>query len=334
MPGAPFSAKRGRWRKAPDGVEKAGMRQWKLSATVVQASVAAGHTPSGPSGHLPQQSWGRDRKAFGIASWRRPRKAADEFGDDEGVGRAAFGRWRRRAGLLVAEESKNELRRALIAFRRAIDELRHRRLELGEAPFPPVFLRLDLFAERLRQKPAEAAGAPRPAARIAGLTRAEAGRPRRPALADPLFVLLCAGVAVPFIRPRSWRVAVRAASSGFSAPLRAGRGGRSLNFPICGGADSRKGMARPSLALPHKGGGYALAFVSRLGAPSLPGAGDRSERLPGRGEGERFRPPSLAIAGSRRRSRKRRGVKIVPANEAMGPKRPNIARPRDRARAR
>src|SRR5208337_999139 len=112
------------------------------------------------SGGYPKQSWGRDRVASpstqGIASWRRPRKTADEFGDDEGVARAdTFGRWRGRVALLVVEKSKNELRRALIAFCRAIDEVRHRRLELGDAPWPAVFLRLDLFAERRRQEPAE-----------------------------------------------------------------------------------------------------------------------------------------------------------------------------------
>src|SRR5271166_6542729 len=112
------------------------------------------------SGGYPKQSWGRDRVASpstqGIASWRRPRKTADEFGDDEGVARAdPFGRWRGRVALLVVEKSKNELRRALIAFCRAIDELRHRRLELGDAPWPAVFLRFDLFAERRRQEPAE-----------------------------------------------------------------------------------------------------------------------------------------------------------------------------------
>ena len=96
-----------------------------------------------------------------------------------------FGRPRRRRPVLVVgDEGEDELRRVPVALRRAIDELLHRGLELGDADRLAVFRRLDLFAELFRHERAQTARRLRPPARIAGLAGAKSGGERRPAIAN------------------------------------------------------------------------------------------------------------------------------------------------------
>ena len=121
----------------------------------------------------PARGGGRARRRRG----RRPR-------------RGPFGRLRRRAALIAVEQRKDELRRALIAACGAIDELLHRRLELGDAPPPAVFLGLDLLAERARHERAQSP-ALRPPARIAGLPGPEAGVPPGLFLPSPVRERAC-----------------------------------------------------------------------------------------------------------------------------------------------
>jgi len=121
------------------------------------------------------------------SSFRRRREAAYKLGDDEGVG-VPVDCNRRRAFPVVAEESEDELGGALVAAGRPVDELLHRRLELGDPAPPAVFLRLDPLAERAGDQPAQAARTLRPSARIAGLTGTEAGGPGRPAVACRLLL--------------------------------------------------------------------------------------------------------------------------------------------------
>jgi hypothetical protein len=75
---APFSAKRGRRRaeRAGWGVESRTptMNVSCDASRKASASTAAGHTPSGPSCHLPQQGWGRvrgDIRAIGLQFTQR-----------------------------------------------------------------------------------------------------------------------------------------------------------------------------------------------------------------------------------------------------------------------
>ena len=92
---------------------------------------------------------GEVREGAAPMSYRPPRKAADDLGDDKRVALAdPFGRARRRWPVLVlAKQREDELRRALVAFRRLVDELLHRGLKLGDAHRLAVFIRLDLFAK-------------------------------------------------------------------------------------------------------------------------------------------------------------------------------------------
>src|SRR5260370_28472504 len=91
-------------------------------------------------------------------------------------------------------------------------------------------------------------------------------------------------------------------------------------------------MARPpSLALPHKahkGGGNA--FVRGVGGKGATGARDLIERLTGRTKARAFAGHGLPSPDRGVERGKGRGVEVVPANEAMGPKRPGVARPRHR----
>src|SRR5208282_564804 len=142
----------------------------------------------------PTRGAGAPRRPPGtLASRRAASYAPHEFGDHDGVGlAAAFGGIQGGAARIVAVEREDQLRRAQIAFCGAIGELRHRRLELGDAAFPAVFRRLDPFAERPRDHRAETMRPLRPSARVAGLAGTEAPGPRR--IADPLFVLLYRGL--------------------------------------------------------------------------------------------------------------------------------------------
>ena len=81
---------RGRWPGGPDGVRKAGMvvespRRRSCNPTQV---AAAGHTPSGASRHLPQQSWRRGSRC-GVG---RPSRAPRGVQFPAALSRALLGR--------------------------------------------------------------------------------------------------------------------------------------------------------------------------------------------------------------------------------------------------
>ena len=88
----------------------------------------------------------------------------------------------------------------------------------------------------------------------------------------------------------------------------------------------------PSLALPHKGGGYAfarkLARGSGFGLGSASDAGDRIERFSARTKVRVFSRHRLPPPDRNVDRRKSRGVAFVPADEAMGAERPGVARAR------
>src|SRR5271166_5922713 len=166
---------------------------WGVSRTAeVAPSAGASVSSAGkrkgmarPPSRPPPQG-GRRLRGHALRSRRTASYAPNEFGDDHGVGLAElFGRRGRRRALIVADESDDELRRAMIALHRAIDELLHRRHALGHASRLAVFRRLDLFVEHPIHERGETAGALRPSARIAGLAGTEAGGPIAPLLCLP-----------------------------------------------------------------------------------------------------------------------------------------------------